>query len=208
MKTNDLIAQLADDLQPSKPLRRTGHRFSGFLILSLFCALLPVLSKLSVHEIIGTLFSLEGVESLFILLSALSCGLAALYSCIPGDDRSLRWSRIGAIGAMVWSLFLLVEAMESTGRGMGTEELECSIFISFVGVAPLMALLLMIKRGAPVRPGLSGILASVSSFSFGALSLQFLCPFDKTYHEIIFHLLPITLLAGGGLFGGKRLLKW
>jgi hypothetical protein len=66
----------------------------------------------------------------------------------------------------------------------------------------------MLKKAAPMRAGLIGLLAVLSSLSFAAVGVQFVCRSPFPTHIIVWHVLPVFILATVGIFVGRLLFVW
>ena len=108
MLTEDLIRQLASDLQPIRRLRPVAIRALGWLVLAL-ASLGGVMLMMGVRRDLGD--AVDGldfaVEATLLIVTAWSAAVGALIVSIPGAERTrlVRWVPIlaglaaGTVGA-------------------------------------------------------------------------------------------------------------
>ena len=66
----------------------------------------------------------------------------------------------------------------------------------------------LVRRAAPLRPGWTGLLATLTAASVGALGTHLVCPNGDAAHLLVWHFVPVALLAAAGIQLGRRLLHW
>ena len=86
----------------------------------------------------------------------------------------------------------------ATGLGCAT---------STVGLAalPWCALLIAVRRGAPLAPARAGALLGAAAFFMAALLMRARCPLDERLHLLVWHALPV---AGGTVLSAVVGLAW
>ena len=87
-----------------------------------------------------------------------------------------------------------------------SEARDCLIFIVGLSV-PLSALLIiMLRRGCPLQPGLTAATAGLAAAAAAATLLNFFHPFDAAATDLAVHVLAVSLvIAGNGAFSGRLL---
>jgi hypothetical protein len=212
VKTDDLIRALAADNEVrAMPLGR-----------ALALALIPgVAIALGLHfAVLGLrphlLTQLGEPRLLFklcltFLLAAL-CG--ALVSRIARPGADIR--RISLLLAIVPALLaaaglaelLAIPAAEWGQRLVGTNAIFCLKSIPFLAAAPLVAVLLALRQGAPEHPTLAGAAAGLFAGAIGAACYATHCPDDSPLFVAAWYTLAIGLVAAIGAAAGRRLLCW
>jgi hypothetical protein len=212
VKTGDLIRALAADNEVrAMPLGR-----------ALALALIPgVAIALGLHfAVLGLrphLFALLGEPRLLFklclvfLLVALS---GALVSRIARPGADIR--RISLMLAIVPALLaaaglaelLVVPAAEWGKRLVGTNAIFCLKSIPFLAAAPLVAVFLALRQGAPEHPALAGAAAGLFAGAIGAACYATHCPDDSPLFVAAWYTLAISFVVAAGALAGRRLLRW
>jgi hypothetical protein len=112
-----------------------------------------------------------------------------------------------AIAAVAVELAIVPGASWGT-RLVGTNSLVCLSAIPLLSIAPLAAVLTILRRGAPASPALAGAAAGLLAAASGATLYAFHCFDDSPLFVVTWYSLaaiPIVLL---GAFVGRRLLRW
>jgi hypothetical protein len=145
------------------------------------------------------------------LLAALSGALIARIARPGADIR-----RITLLLAIVPALLaaadlaelLAVPAAEWGQRLVGTNAIFCLKSIPFLAAAPLVAVLLALRQGAPEQPALAGAAAGLFAGAIGAACYATHCPDDSPLFVAAWYTLAIGLVAAIGAIAGRRLLRW
>jgi hypothetical protein len=104
--------------------------------------------------------------------------------------------------------FAMVPSSNWEARWIGSNAQYCLTYIPVMGLLPLVILLLAMRRGAPVRPALSGAVAGVLAGSVAATFYAAHCTDDSPFFVATWYTLAIALLALLGALAGRRLLRW
>jgi hypothetical protein len=145
------------------------------------------------------------------LLAALS---GALVSRIARPGASLR--RTALLLATVPALLvaanlaelLAVPAAEWGQRLVGTNAAFCLKSIPFLAAAPLVAVLLALRQGAPEHPALAGAAAGLFAGTIGAACYATHCPDDSPLFVAAWYTLAIGIVAMAGALVGRWFLRW
>jgi hypothetical protein len=212
MKTSNLILALAadNDIRAITPGR------------ALLFALVPAVAiALGLHfAILGLrphLFSLLGDPrimfklGLTILLAVLS-GPLVLRVAKPGAKvrrRALWITIVPALlaAAILMELFIVPPSLWGY-KLQGSNAVACLKSIPFLAFAPLVAVLLALRQGAPEHPGLAGAAAGLFAGAIGAACHATHCPDDSPLFVAVWYGLAIGLVAAIGAVAGWRLLRW
>ena len=212
MKTGDLIRALAADSEVRPmPLGR-----------ALALALIPgVAIALSLHfAVLGLrphLLTLLGEPRLLFklcltfLLVALS-GPLVLRLVRPGAGVRRMTLLLAIVPALlvaaILAELLAVPAAEWGQRLIGSNAMFCLKTIPFLSAAPLVAVLLALRQGAPEHPALAGAGAGLFAGAIGAAFYATHCPDDSPLFVAAWYTLGIGIVAAIGAVVGRRLLRW
>ena len=208
MRTEALIAELADRLRPVQPLKPPGRRalawaasavlLAGGAVL-IFGARRDVLIRVTQWDFVWTIAAAGLVAAL--------AAVSALILAIPGAQRP------AALRVSVWSLLAawgLVLAALAVRDGLGishdTHWRGCFVRVGTVGFVPAMILGLMVRRAAALRPRLAGLLAAVAAMAVATIAVQIACPVDNAAHSLAGHYAPVIVLGMAGALLGQRFL--
>jgi hypothetical protein len=212
VKTSDLIRALAADSEVrAMPPGR-----------ALALALIPgVAIALGLHfAVLGLrpqLFALLGEPRLLFklcltfLLAAISGALVARIARPGADIRriSLMLAIVPALLAAAGLAELLAfPAAEWGQRLVGTNAIFCLKSIPFLAAAPLVAVLLALRQGAPEHPAVAGAAAGLFAGAIGAACYATHCPDDSPLFVAAWYTLAITFVVGTGALAGSRCLRW
>jgi hypothetical protein len=103
---------------------------------------------------------------------------------------------------------LAVPAAEWGQRLAGTNAISCLKSIPFLSAAPLVAVLLALRQGAPEHPALAGAAAGLFAGAIGAACYATHCPDDSPLFVAAWYTLAIGFVAAIGAVAGRRLLRW
>jgi hypothetical protein len=209
MNTDDLVKELARDLEPAAPLRRpTARAGAWFLGAALYVALLALgMGFVNAYP--------DGAGSTYwagliaaIVTSLLACA-AAFASVIPGLES--RSQVLAVAAAAVWVVTLAMASPADTDWSAvagATHEWLCVGFI-VAGGAPLLAVLTwMLRRGAPLKPATT---AAFAALSFAALANVGACvslPHTNNAITLVWHggvIVAVTICAA---VCGRPLFSW
>ena len=213
METDRLIARLADDVPPVRPLPRPWLRALIWLAISAPPVFLVVWwhGMAPKAGMVATADLRMTIEWLAILATAITASIAAFASCVPGADR--RWLWAPAVPLAIW--------LAATGQGciadyqeMGAAafdirpDTDCLVPTVLAGIVPLVAMLTMLRRGAPVMPHTTLALAALAIAAVVNLAMLLFHVGDVSIMVLVWHL-GVVVAAGciASLFG-PLVLRW
>ena len=108
---------------------------------------------------------------------------------------------------------VLVELFRSqpaswTMKLVGTDLLVCLVSIPLLALPMLVAALLALRHGAPLRPALAGAVAGLLAGGLGAALYAFYCPNDSPLFGAAWYTLAIAEVVIVGSITGRIVLKW
>jgi hypothetical protein len=142
-------------------------------------------------------------------LTAILAAFAAFQLSLPDARRA--WALLPVPATLLWIVAsgfgrLRVWFVPGTHAADLSEARDCLIFIIGLSV-PLSALLvIMLRRGCPLQPGLTAATAGLAAAAAAATLLNFFHPFDAAATDLAVHVLAVSLvIAGNSALSGRLL---
>ena len=212
MKTSDLIATLAGNLKPVRRLRPPVVRAAGWILLAALVLALLAISQGIRPDLAQRLhdrnFTVSIVAS---LLTGVLAAIAAFQISMP--DRSRRWLLLPLPALVVWLSNIgyqcLVQWINIDPQGMTLgETARCFATLVLTGLPLSLALLVMLRYAAPLRPSAVALTASLAVAGITATALSMFHVLDASALILMWNLGTALLFVGlGGLFG-RRIFQW
>jgi hypothetical protein len=210
MKTERLIAAIVADRVTTRPIGRVlaGALAAGFLA-SLALFLVEIGVRADIADALGTWrFDLKLV--MVVAALAASFGLClALSRPVTSGHPARRLLPLAALAIAAVAIELAALPAASWGsRLVGSNAMVCLVTVPALAIAPLVALLAVLRSGAPASPALAGAAAGLLAAVAGASLYAFHCFDDSPLFVITWYTLaavPVILL---GALAGQRLLRW
>jgi hypothetical protein len=211
MRTATLIeALVADRATRSKPMARAlgaALVLGGLASLALFLAALGV--RADIAEALGT-WRFDFKVVLVVVALGLTFSLC-LALARPVTSGRAGWRLLPlavlAVAAVAVELVALPSAAWAA-RLVGSNAVVCLTAIPALAIAPLAALLWMLRSGAPASPALAGAAAGLLAWTAGASLYAFHCFDDSPLFVVTWYsLAAVPVVALGAIFG-RRLLRW
>ena len=212
MKTSDLIAALAADPKPrGMPL---GSRFSLALALGVLvsaCAFAMMVGpRHDIARALGTMrFDWKFVDTIAL---AIPTSLLALRVLRPGAQ--LRWLAVALIipalalsSSVAMELMMIPRDLWLT-KLIGSNAIHCLTVIPLLSIAPLAALLVVMRAGAPASPHVAGAVAGLAAAGMAATLYASNCTDDSPLFVVIWYPLATVVIVGVGAVAGRCLLRW
>ena len=213
MKTNELIDMLSTNIEPVKG-RRVWSALAAALVLSgaaSFCLMLMTVGLR--HDAAGTSRIGIFVPKLSFALSLVLIGGAMLSKLNrPGQDLRgllrivfLPFIVVGIAGAVS----LALKPSTAWDRMLiGTTWVACLFCIPLFAIIPFIALIWVMRRGAPTNLKRTGAIAGLVAGAVGAAIYAFHCPDDSLPFIAVWYGLMIGACAWIGAKLGPRFLRW
>src|SRR5258708_4353146 len=206
-----LIRDLATDLTPVRRLRPPSVRtFLGLMLVRATAVVLAMSADLSAlgHR-------LAAAPDLWLAvtgsaLTAILAAFAAFQLSLPDARRA--WALLPLPATLLWIVAsgfgcLRVWFVPATHAADLSEARDCLIFIIGLSV-PLSALLIiMLRRGCPLQPGLTAATAGFAAAAAAATLLNFFHPFDAAATDLAVHVFAVSLVIAGNRALSGRLLS-
>ncbi len=210
--TDALIDRLAGEAGPVRVVAPVWQRVALWLAL----AVPPLLVIVAVHGLVLDLAGLMGnhlllAEQLAALATAVAAAGAAFASTIPGIDRRWRWLPVAPL--VVWLLLIGKGCFDDWVR-LGPDgitiapDFTCFTPMVLMAMVPGAAMLVMLRRGAPLAPRTTLFLGALATAALVAFGLRFFHPDDATISILVWHMGFAALLVGAASLAGRRVLGW
>jgi hypothetical protein len=211
VETSELIQRLADRAAPIHRLWAPWRRTTMWLAVSLLYGAVVVAIHLAGHDGPGRIDLRLLVEQGAILVTAITAAVAAFSSTVPGRD-----ARIGLLPLIPLAVWLasLGEGCLSDWQRLGAAGLalrsdwDCGITAVILSIVPAIAMIVMLRRGAPIMPRLSLALGALAVAALVNFALRIFHAGDISVMVLAWHFGGALVVAvlGGQL--GRSLLNW
>ncbi len=205
-----LIEGLAEDLKPVQRLR------SPFAYAAIWLAAVAVVTGLFVLLVDKQAVAVRLLAYPDLWLAMTGAGLTAVLGAVAAfqlslPDRRPSWALLPLPGLVLWLTFSGLGCLRSvTESGLSHMLIvELQVCLSFiVGMSlPLSGLvILLLRRGYSLRPGLTGLSAGIAVAGASVALLNVIHPHDPTVIGIAVHVVAVLLVvlanrqAGGRIF--------
>ncbi|MBK8174766.1 MAG: DUF1109 domain-containing protein [Rhodospirillales bacterium] len=210
--TETLIETLAREARPVKRLPPPGRRVVRWLavglpVIALFGVIMGARPDLA-EKLAEPVFLLQLLAG---LATAVCAAFAAFASCVPGAPKWTLWLPaaplavwIGSLGRQCWQDWL---AFGPEGV-VFHPDLICLPIIAMVGAAPAIAMVAMVRRGAPLTPRLTAFLGALAAAALAYVGLRLVHPQDAAFMVFVWQFGSVALFASVVGAFGRRFLSW
>jgi hypothetical protein len=210
MKTDDLIAALAADPVPGpNPAARAGRALPGALVLAVILVGLVLGYRDDLVAALGD--PLSTGRYLLALALALLAGRLAFAMSRPEAPRGGMWmlALVPLAASVLWIGTLAVTPAGAVGMAItGKTMVSCLISIPSLSILTTGALIWALRQGAPVRPGLAGLLAGLAGGGLAAAAYALHCTEDSPLFYVTWYSTGILIAGALGALAGRRFLRW
>jgi hypothetical protein len=213
MKTDDLVTLLASD---AGPVARAGlARATGLTALAGLA-----LSASALLLMFGPRTDLAAAAATAPVLAKFALGASVAALALFAFERSLRPGRAAAGGlalvlvpvaaVIAWALAVLATQPMPAWPALllGRSWSACLVLVPLYALLPLAGLFALARRGAPVRPRLTGLAAGIGAAGLATLAYALHCPEDAVPFLATWYPLAMAVAGGLGALAGPRLLRW
>lgn len=212
MDTQHLIDTLVDDSAPIRRLPRPWVRCALWLAIAVpYLALIVVM--MSPRPDLATKFAESRflIEQLAALATAVTSAIAAFAATVPGYNRKVLF--LPVIPLAVW-LGVLGQGCISAWLHLGPAGLSlqsdwiCLPAIALAGAVPAIAMVVMLRRGAPMMPYLTVALGALASAGLGNFALRLFHAQDASLMVLVWQFGSVFLLSVLATYAGPFVLNW
>ena len=211
MKTEQLLeALVADQASRRQPIARSLVRA---VALGAGLSLLFFAVELGVRADIGPAletwrFDLKVVTVLLALVLAIGLCLDCLRPDAPPHPLRRLLLLLAVVLTAIAVELMVVPLSGWKGRLVGTNSLICLSMVPILSLAPLVAILAVLRRGAPASPTLAGAAAGFLAAACGTTLYAFHCFDDSPLFVATWYFLAAIPVVVIGAVAGNRLLRW
>ena len=210
MRTEELIHQLAGHSAPTRRLAPPWQRAAIWFAISAVSAAIVVYFQ-SVgfsHWQMDARFTIEQIATLATVVTA---AIAAFGSVVPGYDRKililplaplLVW--IAALGEGCVHDWLLIGSAGLTVSW----DYDCMPIAAMIGIVPAIAIIAMLRRGAPLVPHVTLALAALAVAALSNFATRMHHYGDISIMILVWHVGSVFLVALIASLLGRHVLKW
>jgi hypothetical protein len=212
MKTEDLIGGLARDVPPVRRLRHPWLRATMWVAATAFYLAGVVLFMAPPGRLAAAFVDLRFLfEQLAAGLVGLTAAAAALATVVPGRSRRIFIAPIAA--GVLWTIMVAIGCVQDALRYRATgiplqTDWPCVAAIVMIGALPAVALVHMLRRGAPLTPRITLALAALSAAALANVSACLVRQHDTSITVLVWHGTTVLALCGAAGLLGTSLLKW
>ena len=212
MKTDELIERLGRDVTVAKPLPVPGMRTAAWMVWAVsYLVVVAVMMFAAMSSAGVTATPLFLVQQSAALVTGIMAARAAFASVIPGSNNRV-WA-MPAMGAGVWGLSLLwagVLDLQAAGTlGVASQsDWPCVASMTVGGLVVGAPLVWMLRRGAPLTPGLTAFLAALAALSFANIEACLTRPHAFALTVLLWHGSTVAAVAALCALMGRRWFRW
>ncbi len=212
MDTSALIAELANSAAPVRRLPAPWVRMLLWLAISVpFLAVIWLVMPSDINPAAAMTNRRFLFEEAVLLVTALTAALAAFGSVVPGYDRRILLIPLlplavwfASLGEGCWRNWVALGADGLTLR----PDWDCLPPAILIGIVPSIAMVMMLRRGAPLLPRVSIALGALAVAAIANLGLRLFHVGDASVMVLFWHLGGAAVLAGVAAVSGRRVLYW
>jgi len=143
--------------------------------------------------------------------TAITAAIAALCCTIPGRDHRVMFIPLLPLGIWLASLgeAYVNDVLRRGGIGLGwRSDWGCAELAAVIGFLPAVAIVLMLRHGAPLYPRATLALGALAVAALGNAGLQIVHAGDMTATVVLWHLAAMAILTALAGLMGPWLLNW
>jgi hypothetical protein len=212
MNTDDLIDRLGRDVTVAKPLPAPGMRTAAWMVWALGYLVVVAMMMVARMSSGGVMPEpLYLVQQSAAMVTGIMAARAAFASVIPGaHNRVWVLPAIGAAtwaGALLWAGVLDLQAAGTLGL-TGQSDWPCVASMTVGGLLVGAPLAWMLRRGAPLTPGLTAFLAALAALSVANIEACLTRPHAFALTVLLWHGGTVAAVAALCALTGRRWLRW
>jgi hypothetical protein len=212
METAKLITRLAADTSMVRRLHRPWLRAMFWLAIALPYVAVVVGGKLMMVDPAQTLADLRFmIEQAATFATALTAAFAAFCSVVPGFDRRMLLVPLGPLAVWIASVGqgCVQDWLQFGADGLAIRpDWDCLPSATIIGIVPAVAMVVMLRRGAPLHPRLSLMLGALAVAAIGNFGMQFFHFRDASIMMLVWHLGNVAILSALAGCIAHQVLGW
>ena len=212
MDTDRLIQTLVDTAQPVRPLSRPWIRCALWLAIAIpYVGLVVYVMSPRPDLTVKITEARYLIEQFAALATGIAAAVAAFATTIPGYSRKILF--LPALPLAAW-LGVLGQGCVSAWIQSGLAGLSlqpswfCFPAIVLVGAMPAVAMVVMLRRGAPLMPCTTVALGGLAAAGLGNFGLRLFHPQDASLMVLVWQFGSVFILAALAGCMGRYVLNW
>ena len=212
MKTDELIDRLVRDVTVVKPLRTPRTRTIVWLLWgAVYLVVVAVMMLTMMSPARVTVSPLYLLQQGAALVTGIAAARAAFASVVPGTSTRVWVQAAGSaavwIVSLLWQGILDVHTSGTLGASRETDW-PCVASIAIGALVLGGPLVWMLRRGAPLTPRTTALLAGSAALSFANIEACVTRPHAFAMTVLLWHGGTITLVVALFAGMGRRWLRW
>ncbi len=212
MQTEELIRQLAGDVRAVRRLKPAWVRMLFWLALALPYVAVVVRGKLLMVDPSQVLTDPRFViEETATFATAITAAIAAFSSTVPGFDRRVLLLPLAPLAVWIASVGhgCVQDWLRFGADGLAIRpDWECLPSATVIGIVPAVAMVLMLRKGAPIYPRLALALGALAVAAIANFGMQLFHYRDASIMILFWHLGNVAVLSMLGGCLGRHILVW
>jgi hypothetical protein len=200
-----LVAALTADVAPVRPLRTPGVRLLAWL--AVVAGVAAVLLAVARRPDAGARLARPAFagELLALALAAVGSAAVALRLAVPGRTVA----RLPVVVVVLCAAAGLALGARVADANVPTLVVRCVLCTLVIGTIPALALLVAIRRAAPLMPTRAAAAAGGAAFLAALGLMRLVCPLDAAAHLAASHLAPAAAATAVAVaVGGRWVARW
>jgi hypothetical protein len=212
METAELIRRLAADTPIVRRLQPPWLRAMFWLAIALPYVAIVVRGKLMMVDPSQTLADPRFmIEQGATFATALTAAFAAFGSVVPGFDRRLLLLPLGPLALWIASVAhgCVQDWLQFGADGLAIRpDWDCLPSATVIGIIPAVAMVVMLRKGAPLHPRLTLMLGALAVAAIGNFGMQFFHFRDASIMMLFWHLGNVAVLSVLAGWIARYVLGW
>ncbi len=209
--TDDLIAQLAQNPAPVRPIRLINGAFWSAGALTITIGSVFLFDGMNVHRASGQALNWVMITNIMLGLLGLSAGIAALHMAKPQTGSRRDAPKWALAMVAVLPVVAMVDGLahpNATAFWRDPHGAACLLQSLLAAALMMAALTLWVRRGAPANPRLAAAYIGIASGAMGAMAYGLSCPIFDMAHLFGWHAVTPIVLCGLCYILLPRVLRW
>ncbi|MBX7542075.1 DUF1109 domain-containing protein [Qipengyuania sphaerica] len=209
--SNHFFDQLAGDLAPVRPIRRSRGIALVAVAAIVTIVLVALFGELQTHMIAGQATPMFFVTNGMLALLGAASSLAVVRMATPqvgSGHEGARWSA-GMVALLPVTALIMLGATHFLAAIMeDSHGVPCLLASITAGLVTAIALVFWLRRGAPVSLTSAGTYAGVAAGAIGSFAYGLTCPIETIGHLGIWHVAPVLVGGIAGRLAIPPLVRW
>ena len=212
MDTDNLIERLAGKVEPVRRLAVPWVRTAVWFSIAVPYVTLIVVMMTPRGDLSAKLSDLRFLlEQAAALSTGTVAAMAAFASIVPGYDRRIALLPFAPLSFWLASLGegCLQAWMRDRAQGLSFEsDFACIPTIALMGALPALAMAVMLRKGAPLRPHVSAALGGLAAAGLGNFGLRLIHHQDASLMVLVWQMGTVFMLAILCGSAGRLFMDW